>query len=128
MWLLQVQCGYQILASSRMQPVIKKAHILLVPQWPLASTISATCTLATHLRFAHNGRRATLTACLRFALNEKCVQRNAHLRYILIKDTHLFASQITRKVGDTRVACIRSSFGLLLFFVVILLSHHLLLL
>jgi hypothetical protein len=75
MLLMQVQCGYQILPSFRMQPatrmsmegasnrrhVLNKVCLVLVPQWPHPVIQSVIHALKVHLRLLCNGRHATLS-------------------------------------------------------------------
>jgi hypothetical protein len=75
MLLMQVKCGCQILASSRMQTGTKvrirrasnrrhasnRVHPLLVPQWPQLTIKSAMRYVKARIRFVCNGRCATLS-------------------------------------------------------------------
>jgi hypothetical protein len=76
MLLKEVQCGYQILASLKMQLATRMLIggasnwrrasngmcLLLVPQWLQPDIKSATRYVKTHLGFLCNGRRMTLSA------------------------------------------------------------------
>jgi hypothetical protein len=58
-----------------------KTHLLLVSQWPHASTKSVPRALATHLRFVRNLRCATLSVHLEFACNGRHLKQRVSQMY-----------------------------------------------
>jgi hypothetical protein len=58
-----------------------KTHLLLVPQWPHASTKSVPRALTTHLRFVRNLRCATLSVHLEFACNGRHLKQHVSQMY-----------------------------------------------